>query len=148
MKTCKKIRDDYVKAYEALSLKYEAAMFEAVRREFPVGTRVRFPHGLAYIEGVVKDWGSRVEADMVFIVNPKSGACWRKEAYRLEALGKEEKLCGESLCVCGKCPPRQTAGKRREKLSKCCGAPVSVRGHGHTHWFACDKCYGACDLRE
>jgi hypothetical protein len=31
-------------------------------------------------------------------------------------------------------------------ISDCCGAPVSVGGHGTTHWWVCEYCGTPCDL--
>ncbi len=34
---------------------------------------------------------------------------------------------------------------KQQKLSKCCLAPMTVKGDT-THWYECDKCHQPCDI--
>lgn len=84
MKTCKELYQDREQAWHTAWTTYNAEIGPAVKREFPIGSKVRFSHGLKKIKGVVTKHGPDYSPDKVIVRNTKTGTEWEKEARELE----------------------------------------------------------------
>jgi hypothetical protein len=70
------LRDKMLAEYQAV-----------IREEFPPGTKVRYPFGTNWIEGVVEKAADWEWSSDVTVKNPKSGKTRKVEAHYLELVG-------------------------------------------------------------
>jgi len=83
-KTCLQIWQEHQQAWDKLREDFRIAMIEARAREFPIGTKVTFSHGLKQIKGTVfKHPEYEWQTDKIVVKNDKSGAEWEKEVKDL-----------------------------------------------------------------
>lgn len=83
MKTCKQLYADRELAWQVAWETYNVAIGPALRAEFPIGSKVLFPHGSKMLEGVVEGYGEDY-APSKLTIRAKSGTKWQKEAHELE----------------------------------------------------------------
>jgi len=87
MKTCKEIKQKRQEAFSKLCDEYDALMTEAVPREFPIGTKVKYMHGTRAIIGTVVGHGRySFGRDEVEFKNDSSGTKWIVKAFELAVL--------------------------------------------------------------
>jgi len=85
MKTCKDIKREQDETWDAAWKKFHVEIGPATRREFPLGAKVFFLHGLKKLEGVVVGHGEfDHNAEKVKIKNPKTGTIWDKPSWEIE----------------------------------------------------------------
>lgn len=85
LKTCKEIKAEHTAAWDAVYDRYRTDMAAAKAREFPVGTRVKFQHGLNWIEAEVVELMLCLP-DQVEVRNVKSKTKRTIETYKLEVV--------------------------------------------------------------
>lgn len=61
---------------------YNREIQKARAREFPIGTRVQFQHGVKWLDGVVQEHSSIIE-DQISIKR-SNGTVWRKEVHEVK----------------------------------------------------------------
>lgn len=84
-KTCREIKADWHAAMDEASAVYDAAILRARAIEFPVGTKVKFQHGMKWIRGVVHKLGEwDFNRDAAVVRNTKTGSDWEKKVWELE----------------------------------------------------------------
>jgi len=86
-KTCAEIKKEWRDALDLANEKYNADIKLAREREFPIGSQVRFQHGVKWFEATVTkhgEWDFNVDA--VTVRNNKTGTEWEKKAWELRRL--------------------------------------------------------------
>jgi len=83
MKTCKEIYTEHDDEWHKMYVKYIAEMDKAKRIEFPIGTKVKWNHGLNYVHGTVIDYPKYYE-ERIIVQNNKTRNKREIEACLLE----------------------------------------------------------------
>ncbi len=84
MTTCKQIKAKRDEEWDKLESQYHRDIQAAREREFPLGCKVRFFHGLKSIIGTIVLHGINEDADKVSVRNDQSGKLHDKHVWGLD----------------------------------------------------------------